>query len=206
MDYAAFLELSPTTLADCLSREQVMDIGIRPLWQPIPRIAGPAYPVRCPAGDHLMLHAAIYRAAPGAVIVVESGDLNYALAGGNVCAVAQRHGIAGFVLDGALRDVAESRARHFPVFGRGVVPIPGAKDRIGSLNETARCGGVEVSPGDIVVADEEGVVVVPQSRADEVLQNAQKRAAKDAAQSIDEWESAHYARIEEILRKKGFVY
>ena len=206
MDYAAFLELSPTTLADLLSREQVMDIGIRPLWQPIPRIAGPAYPVRCPAGDHLMLHAAIYRAAPGAVIVVESGDLNYALAGGNVCAVAQRHGIAGFVLDGALRDVAEARARHFPVFGRGVVPIPGAKDRIGSLNETARCGGVEVSPGDIVVADEEGIVVVPRVRAAEVLEVAQKRAAKDAAQSLDEWESAHQARIEDILRKKGFVY
>ena len=206
MDYAAFLELSPTTLADFLSREQVMDIGIRPLWQPIPRIAGPAYPVRCPAGDHLMLHAAIYRAAPGAVIVVESGDLNYALAGGNVCAVAQRHGIAGFVLDGALRDIAESRARRFPVFGRGVIPIPGAKDRIGSLNETARCGGVEVSPGDIVVADEEGIVVVPKTRAAEVLQAAQKRAAKDAAQSLEEWESAHYARIEEILRKKGFVY
>ncbi len=206
MDYAAFLELSPTTLADFLSREQVMDIGIRPLWQPIPRIAGPAYPVRCPAGDHLMLHAAIYRAAPGAVIVVESGDLNYALAGGNVCAVAQRHGIAGFVLDGALRDVAESRARHFPVFGRGVVPIPGAKDRIGSLNETARCGGVEVSPGDIVVADEEGIVVVPMIRAAEVLEAAQKRAAKDASQSLDQWESAHYARIEEILRKKGFVH
>lgn len=206
MDYAAFLELSPTTLADFLSREQVMDIGIRPLWQPIPRIAGPAYPVRCPAGDHLMLHAAIYRAAPGAVIVVESGDLNYALAGGNVCAVAQRHGIAGFVLDGALRDVAESRARHFPVFGRGVVPIPGGKDRIGSLNETARCGGVEVSPGDIVVADEEGIVVVPTIRAAEVLEAAQKRAAKDASQSLDQWESAHYARIEEILRKKGFVH
>jgi 4-hydroxy-4-methyl-2-oxoglutarate aldolase len=206
MDHAAFLELSPTTLADFLPREQVMEIGIRPLWQPIPRIAGPAYPVRCPAGDHLMLHAAIYRAAPGAVIVVESGDVNYALAGGNVCAVAQRHGIAGFVLDGALRDVAESRARHFPVFGRGVVPIPGAKERIGSLNETARCGGVEVSPGDIVVADEEGIVVVPRARAAEVLEAAQKRAAKDSAQSLDEWESAHYARIEEILRKKGFVY
>ena len=205
MDYAAFLELSPTTLADCLTREQVMDIGIRPLWQPIPRIAGPAYPVRCPAGDHLMLHAAIYRAAPGAVIVVESGDLNYALAGGNVCAVAQRHGIADFVLDGALRDVAESRARHFPVFGRGVVPIPGAKERIGSLNETARCGGVEVSPGDIVVADEEGIVVVPRMRAAEVLESAQKRAAKDAAQGLDEWERAHCARIDEILRKKGFV-
>jgi len=205
MDYAAFLELSPTTLADLLTRDQVMDMGIRPLWQPMPRIAGPAYPVRCPAGDHLMLHAAIYRAPSGAVIVVESGDVNYALAGGNVCAVAQRHGIAGFVLDGALRDVAESRARHFPVFGRGVVPIPGAKDKIGSLNETARCGGVEVSPGDVVVADEEGIVVVPRMRAAEVLEAARKKASKDAAQSLDEWETAPRARIDEILRKKGFL-
>jgi 4-hydroxy-4-methyl-2-oxoglutarate aldolase len=204
-DYAAFLELSPTTLADVLTRDRVMDIGIRPLWQEMPRIAGPAYPVRCPAGDHLMLHAAIYRAAPGSVIVVESGDVDYALAGGNVCAVAQRHGIAAFVLDGLIRDLAESRARRFPIFGRGVIPMPGAKERIGSLNETARCGGVEVAPGDIVVADEEGIVVVPRLRSAEVLEAAQKRASKDAGQNLDEWETAHRARIEEILRKKGFV-
>jgi 4-hydroxy-4-methyl-2-oxoglutarate aldolase len=204
-DYAAFLELSPTTLADVLGRDRVMEIGIRPLWPEMPRIVGPAYPVRCPAGDHLMVHAAIYRAAPGAVIVVESGDLNYALAGGNVCAVAQRHGIAGFVLDGLVRDIAESRARRFPIFGRGVIPAPGAKERIGSLDETVRCGGVEVAPGDIVVADEEGIVVVPRERAAEVLEAAQKKARKDAAQSLEEWEANHRARIDEILRKKGFV-
>ena len=95
-DYARFARLSPTTLADALTRDRVMDIGIRPLWTPMPRVAGPAYPVRCPAGDNLMLHAAIYRAAPGAVIVVEAGDVDYAVCGGNVCAVAQKRGVAAF--------------------------------------------------------------------------------------------------------------
>jgi 4-hydroxy-4-methyl-2-oxoglutarate aldolase len=204
-DYAAFQALSPTTLADTLTRDRVMDIGIRPLWQEMPRIAGPAYPVRCPAGDHLMLHAAIYRALPGSVIVVEAGDVDYALAGGNVCAVAQKRGIAAFVVDGVIRDLAEARSRRFPVFARGVIPMPGGKDKIGVLNGPVRCGGVEVAPGDIVVADEEGIVVVPKLRLAEVLEAAQTRAKKDAAQTLDEWEAAHRSRIEEILRKKGFV-
>src|SRR5215831_16354478 len=121
-----FAQLSPTTLADVLTRDRVMDIGIRPLWPGITRIAGPAYPVRCPPGDNLMLHAAIYRAAPGAIVVCQAGDLDYAVAGGNVCAVAQKRGIAGFVVDGVIRDVAEARARGFPVLARGIIPIPGA--------------------------------------------------------------------------------
>jgi regulator of RNase E activity RraA len=204
IDYAAFQALSPTTLADTLTRDRVMDIGIRPLWPEMPRVAGPAYTVRCPVGDHLMLHAAIYRAAPGSVIVVESGDVDYALAGGNVCAVAQKHGVAAFVLDGTVRDLAESRSRRFPIFGRGVIPIPGAKETLGELEVTVRCGGVEVAPGDIVVADEEGIVVVPGLRAAEILDAAQKRARKDAAQSLEDWEAAHRLRIEEILQKKGF--
>jgi len=204
-DYAAFLALSPTTFADTLTRDRVMDIGIRPLWPEMPRIAGPAYPVRCPAGDHLMLHAAIYRAPPGSVIVVEAGDVDYALAGGNVCAVAQKRGVAAFVVDGVIRDIAETRARRFPVFARGVIPTPGSKDKIGVLDGPVCCGGVEVAPGDIVVADEEGIVVVPKVRSAEILQAAQARAKKDAGQTLEEWEVAHRARIEEILRKKGFA-
>jgi regulator of RNase E activity RraA len=204
-DHAAFLALSPTTFADVLTRDRVMNIGIRPLWPEMPRIAGPAYPVRCPAGDHLMLHAAIYRALPGSVIVVEAGDVDYAMAGGNVCAVAQKRGVAGFIVDGAIRDLAETRARCFPVFARGVIPIPGGKDEIGVLDGPVCCGGVEVSPGDIVVADEEGIVVVPKLRSAEVLRAAQARALKDADQTLEEWEAAHRARIEEILRKKGFT-
>jgi 4-hydroxy-4-methyl-2-oxoglutarate aldolase len=200
-----FARLSPTSLADALTRDRVMDVGIRPLWPGMPRVAGPAYTVRCVPGDNLMVHAAIYRAAPGDVIVVEAGDVDYAVAGGNVCAVAQRRGVAGFVVDGVVRDVAEARERGFPVLCRGVIPIPGAKDTLGGLQGPVRVGGVEVHPGDIVVGDEEGVVVVPAARAAAVLAAARARADKDAATSLDAWEKAHRARIEETLRQKGFT-
>ncbi|MCP3753504.1 RraA family protein [Streptomyces sp. TBY4] len=199
-----FKDVPPTTLADLLGREQVMDIGIRPLWD-APRVAGPAYTVRCEPGDNLMLHAAIYRAEPGSVIVVESGDLDYALAGGNVCAVAQRRGIAAFVLDGLLRDLAEVREAGFPVFARGVVPVPGAKKKLGSLGGAVRVGGVHVHPGDLVVADEEGIVVTPAARQDEILAAARDKLAKEAGESLDAWEEQHRARIEQALSGLGFT-
>src|SRR5215213_2356254 len=109
IDYAAFQALSPTTIANVLTLDRVMDIGIRPLWTGMPRVVGPAYPVRCAPGDNLMLHAAIYRAPVGSIIVVEAGDAAYAVAGGNVCAVAQKNGITAFVIDGVIRDLAEVR-------------------------------------------------------------------------------------------------
>ncbi|POX52487.1 RraA family protein [Streptomyces sp. Ru72] len=201
---SVFADIPTTTLADILGREQVMDIGIRPLWSPVPRTAGPAFTVRCAPGDNLMLHAAVHRAAPGSVVVVESGDLDYALAGGNVCAVARRRGVRGFVADGLIRDLAEVRAMGFPVFARGVIPIPGGKSVVEPLNVEVRCGGVSVRAGDLVVADEEGVVVVPAARADEVLGTARAKLAKEATESLDAWEEAHRARVDAILRAQGF--
>jgi len=197
--------LSPTALADMLRLESVMRHLIRPLWPNMPRIAGPAFTVRTAKHDNLMLHAAIYRAEPGDVIVVEAGDEEMAVAGGNVCAVAQRHGVAGFVIDGVIRDVAEARANGFPIFARGVSPIPGAKDGPGEINGTITCGGIKVHPGDVVVADEEGIVVVPRAEAGEVLKKAQAKAATDAAESLDVWERKHRARVESTLQAKGYV-
>ncbi|MFF1723395.1 RraA family protein [Streptomyces sviceus] len=205
-----FADIPTTTLADLLGRDRVMDIGIRPLWGaglgpvPVPRVAGPAFTVRCPPGDNLMLHAAIHRAPAGSVIVVESGDLDHALAGGNVCAVAQRRGVAGFVLDGLIRDLAEVREARFPVFARGVIPIPGAKNAVAPLGGSVRCGGVRVEAGDVVVADEEGVVAVPAARRADVLAAARAKLAKEAAETLDDWEAAHRARIDEILAQGGF--
>jgi 4-hydroxy-4-methyl-2-oxoglutarate aldolase len=203
-DVTGFLDISPTTLADVLGAEQVMDIGIRPLWPSIPRVAGPAFTVRCAPGDNLMLHAAIYRAEPGSVIVVEAGDVEYALAGGNVCGVAQRRGIAAFVTDGVIRDLADVRELGFPVFARGVIPVPGIKAAVAPLNVAVRCGGVSVHPGDIVVADEEGIVVTPGSRAGQVLRAAQEREAREAVESLDEWEASHRALVDKILAEGGF--
>ncbi|MGW3681699.1 RraA family protein [Streptomyces prasinus] len=203
MDHV-FTHIPPTTLADLLGRAQVMDIGIRPLWD-APRVAGPAYTVRCEPGDNLMLHAAIYRAEPGSVVVVESGDVDHALAGGNVCAVARRRGVAAFVVDGVIRDLGEVREAGFPVFSRGVIPIPGTKEKIGALGEPARVGGVLVHPGDIVVADEEGIVVTPAARREEILTAARAKLAAEAEQSLDAWEEDHRARVEKALSDRGFT-
>lgn len=199
-----FQQIPTTTLADLLGRAQVMDVGIRPLWGPVPRVAGPAYTVSCPPGDNLMLHAAIHRAPAGSVVVVESGDLDHALAGGNVCAVAQRRGIAAFVVDGVIRDLAEVREARFPVFARGVIPIPGTKAAVRPLNERVGCGGAAVDPGDVVVADEEGVVVVPAARREEILAAARAKLDKEADESLDDWEAAHRARFDKILAEGGF--
>jgi regulator of RNase E activity RraA len=196
-------DIPTTTLADLLARTQVMEIGIRPLWA-CPRIAGPAFTVRCPAGDNLMLHAAIYRAEPGSVIVVEAGDVEYAVAGGNVCAVAQRRGIVGFVVDGVIRDLAEVREMGFPVFARGVIPIPGGKSVAAPLNSRVQCGGVTVDGGDLVVADEDGVVVVPSARREDLLRDAQAKLHTEAGETLDAWEAEHRARIDDILGSRGF--
>lgn len=198
-----FSEIPPTTLADVLGREQVMNLGIHPLWDS-GRVAGPAFTVRCPPGDNLMLHAAIYRAEPGSIIVVEAGDVDYALAGGNVCAVAQRRGVVAFVADGVIRDVGEVRELGFPVFARGVIPFPGTKSAVRPLNVPVQCGGVTVNPGDIVVADEEGIVVVPADRQEQVLIDARKKLATEAGETLDDWEHAHRAKIDQTLADHDF--
>jgi 4-hydroxy-4-methyl-2-oxoglutarate aldolase len=204
-DFAKFAALSPTTYADAgLGREQFMDMGIREMWPRIPRIAGPAYPVSCPPGDNLMLHTAIYRAEPGAVIVVQASDTRYAMAGGNVCATAQQRGIAGFVINGVIRDVAEVREAQFPVFARGLSPVPGKKQALGTLNQPITCGGVVVHPGDMVIADEEGIAVVPMAQREEIWALAQQRADKDEANTLADWQANHRAKVDGHLQKLGY--
>jgi regulator of RNase E activity RraA len=160
--------------------------------------------VRTARHDNLMVHAAIYLAQRGDVIVVEAGDDEMAVAGGNVCAIAQRNGIAGLVVDGVIRDVGEARANLFPVFARGASPIPAKRGGAGDMNATIRCGGVVVNPGDVVVADEEGAVVVPRAQAADVLAKAKARVENDSAMTLDAWEKRHRAAVEAALSAKGY--
>ncbi len=93
----------------------------------------------------------------------------------------------------------------FPVFARGVIPVPGTKTSVQPLNVPVRCGGVRVHPGDMVVADEEGVVVTPHARQERVLRDAEARLAEEAAQTLDAWETAHRSRIDQLLGEGGFT-
>lgn len=205
VDYLKYSALSPTAYADGLERSQFMHPAIHELWPQIPRIAGPAYTVRCPPGDNLMLHAAIYRAQPGDVIVVEAGNSDYAMSGGNVCAIAQSRNITGFVIDGAIRDIAEVREARFPVFARHCIPKPGVKETLGELQISIQCGGVTVHPGDMVIADEEGIAVVSKDRLDTVWKIAQERTEKDNAQSLEDWAKNHRIKIDQKLAALGFT-
>ena len=200
----AYAALSPNELADVLELPCVMRYEIHPLWPGMPRIAGPAYTIRTGRHDNLMFHASIYLARRGDIIVVEAGDDEMAVAGGNVCAIAQRNGVAGLVVDGVIRDVVESRERRFPVFARGASPIPAKRVGEGGMNVQIRCGGVVVNPGDVVVADEEGIVVIPRARAIDVLDKAQARVTADAKLSLDDWERRHRAGVEAALKTRGY--
>jgi 4-hydroxy-4-methyl-2-oxoglutarate aldolase len=203
MDFSPFQQLSPCDYADALERQQFMDSDIHGLWTHMPRIAGPAFTVSCAPGDHLMFHAAIYRAKAGDIIVAK-GDMDYALAGGNVCAIAKSRGIVGFVIDGMVRDVAEIRHMQFPVFARGVIAKPGAKKRVSPLNQPIHCAGVKVNSGDIIVADEEGIAVIPLQQANAVYQIAKQRADKDASMDLTQWQVEHRQKVEQALRDLAY--
>ncbi|MFB9992649.1 RraA family protein [Deinococcus oregonensis] len=197
-----FSRISPTSLGTLLRAEQCMAHTLLPLWEGA-RLSGPAYTVRLPRGQNLALHAAIYRAEPGSVLVVQASDDQYAVAGGNVCAVAQRRGIAGIVVDGVIRDRAEIRQMRFPVFARGVRPIPGGKSERGEWQVPVECGGFRVNPGDSIVADEEGIVCVPEAQAQVLGEAAHTRQKQEHQESLDSWAHKHREGVNKALATWG---
>jgi len=195
-----FSELASTAYAEVLDRSQFMDFGIKALWHETPRLAGPAFTVQLVSGDNLMLHAAIHEAPAGSVIVVDAVDSEFAVAGGNVCAVAKRRGILGFVIDGVIRDIGEIKELEFPVFARGVVPVPGKKEIVAPLNKPIKCAGASVTAGDIVIADADGVIVLPLEKADSYHEIAEARVKKDESISISAWENEHREKIMKAIQ------
>lgn len=196
-----FVDYSPTAYADALPREQFIDYHIHPLWEGMPRIAGPAYTVQLTSGDNLMLHAAIYEAPAGAILVIDAGDDSHAVAGGNVCAIAQKRGIAGMIIDGVIRDIEEIRAAKFPVYARGCVAKPGIKNAFFPLKQAINCGSVRVSTNDIVIADEEGIAIIPHTQQKEAFAIAKKRTEIDESISLEDWETSHHSKITALLKK-----
>jgi regulator of RNase E activity RraA len=197
------LDVSPCEYSEGLPIEQFIDPVIHQMWSPMPRIAGPAFTVKCGKGDHLSLHAAIYRAKSGDVIVVEAGP-DYANTGGNVCAIAKQRGVVAMIIDGFIRDIGEIREAQFPVYARGLMPKPGAKEQMFPLNQPIRCGGVTVNAGDYIVADEEGIAVIPKDKLTEVYNLARARTDKDAAMNLAEWKVQHSKKIESKLQELGY--
>lgn len=142
------------------------------------RMAGPAVTVRVHTADILMVGIALSQCSKGDVLVIDGqGELNTALWGEVTTLAARLKGLQGVVIDGAIRDFYKIRRDKLPVFARAVVPNAGGAQYAGEINVPVQCGGAIVHPGDWVVGDEDGVVVVPAARLDQVVGAAKRLAS-----------------------------
>lgn len=171
--------VSTTALSDVLKGMNNVDATIKPLKEEY-KIAGPAYTVKLPVGDNLYLLKALKEAKPGDILVVDvKGDIYRAIAGDFVVGMMQTLELGGLVVDGAIRDIIDIKKLNFPVFSKGTTVASGSKKGPGEINGPISCGGVSVNPGDIIVGDVDGIVVIPQAQAETVLQKAQEKEAAD---------------------------
>jgi 4-hydroxy-4-methyl-2-oxoglutarate aldolase len=166
--------LPSTVVSDCLDRSGAMDGRIRLLSGR--RLLGPAFTVRTTSGDSSVTHRALRDAPPGHVLVLSAeGGLERAVWGGVLTEAALRCGLVGAVVDGVVRDLAQIRALDFPLFARGSTAAGPHKGGRGTHGQVVQCGGVVVSPGDLVLGDLDGIVVVPAARVDAVARDAVER-------------------------------
>jgi regulator of RNase E activity RraA len=174
-----FLELPTTCISDAMEGLNNLDSAIKPLKEEY-RIAGRALTVKMPVGDNLAVLKAMRNAQPGDVVVIDAkGDTYRAIAGDFVIGMAQTLGIQGFVVDGVIRDVQGIKKLDFPVFCKGTAVAASGKAGVGEINVPISCGGVSINPGDIIVGDADGVVVISQSKEQEILRKAQDKLEKD---------------------------
>ncbi len=165
-------------LADVAGRRGTID-GVAPL-TPAMKMAGPAFTVEVRPGDNLMIHAAMAMARPGDVLVIDGkGDTSCALMGALMINGCKVLGLAGIVIHGAVRDTEELRELGFPVFATGTNPNGPTKFVPGRINWPVSVGGISVSPGDLVVGDADGVVVVEREKAASLLPLAAKKVADE---------------------------
>lgn len=145
------------------------------------RVCGPAYPIKCKAYSNINFHRAYAYAPKGSVIVADcSGGYDAGYWGDLLTSGAMKHGIIGLVIDGCVRDADDVEALGFPIFCRGLCIRGTGKDPEGSLNETIIIGEVTINPGDIIVGDRDGVVVVPKDSIEETIVNSEAREQKEA--------------------------
>ncbi len=177
---AGFRDVPAAVASDAQDRGWAMQAAISPL-APTMRIVAQARTVDCMAADNSALHAAIAMAEPGQVIVCDAkGYVDNALFGGLLAKSSTERGLAGLVIDGAVRDCAEIIELGYPCYARAVTPRGPHKGFGGVIDGPIACGGLPVHPGDLIVADADGVTVVPFARAETVLEAANAILAKEA--------------------------
>ena len=202
----AFGTASSAQVADSMSRLGAMDVGIKPVW-PSPRIIGVALTVWCHAGDNLMLHKAISLAQPGDIIVVNTqGNVTSSPFGELIATSAVQVGIRAVIVDGTVRDVEALQALKLPVYARGLCSNGCNKDGPGEVGAIIACGGVAVRSGDIIIADRDGVAVVPLDAGPEVAKLATAQAEREGKRLAEIAKGILFRpEIDEQLRKLKII-
>jgi 4-hydroxy-4-methyl-2-oxoglutarate aldolase len=173
------LDVEVSTLCDADKGLPVVDPQVRAMVAGV-RMAGPALTVVA-EDDHLPVFSALADAEPGEVLVIATGEGRRAVLGELFATEAKRRGLAGVVIDGLCRDHAGLRRVGLPVFARGTTPMAGSTASRAALRARVRCGGVDVEPGDLVFADDDGVVIAPAARMEAALETAEEVARAERA-------------------------
>lgn len=179
---AGFAGFDTPAISDQMNRLYTMVPSIKPVTDPKLPILGPACTVKCFPGDNLMVHKALDVAQPGDVVVVDTSSSSLTAVLGDLISTKARHrGIAGFVVDGLIRDLPDIIALgDFPVFARGVTPTGPLHRGPGEINYPISAGGIVVHPGDVIVGDMNGVVVAPREITENLLDRLRTRSAVEA--------------------------
>lgn len=201
-----FAGLPVANIADNMNRMSCMDAKIRPI-NDVP-LLGPAFTVKSRPGDNLMLHKALDLAQPGDIVVVDAqGDLTNSIMGELMALWAKQRGIGGFIIDGAIRDIGALKKMDMPIYAAGVTPAGPYKDGPGELNVPVVCGGVVVHPGDILVGDEDGIVVINPRDAESLLEKSRAKSRMEH-KVVEDISNMAWDRtwVDQALRERGCVF
>jgi RraA family protein len=200
-----FRALPVANVSDVMSRMTAGGSRLRPMHAPGAMLAGPALTVKTRPGDNLMIHKGIALAQPGDVIVVDAGgDLTNALIGELMLAQMVKRGLAGIIINGAIRDSAAIRAQDFPVFAAGVTHRGPYKDGPGEINVPVALDGMVIAPGDLVLGDDDGLLCVPLDEAEAIHAAASAKHAAEEKQTANIAAGTHDASwVDASLRRLG---
>ncbi|WP_044872462.1 dimethylmenaquinone methyltransferase [Pseudomonas sp. LFM046] len=171
--------LGSSTLYEASGLPTAVDPAIRPIWRGA-FIAAPAYPLECSPGDNLGLHLALERAPKGSVLVVSTGNFIAGYWGEVLTVAAQAAGVVGLIIDGGVRDIQAIEKLGFPVYTRGVSVKGTVKATAPSIGQPIPFNGAQVAVGDLVVADDDGIVIIPQDEVARTLADGEARAEKES--------------------------
>ncbi len=203
-----FSTMASATIHEASGRKGYIDCAIKPISKGI-KVCGPAFTVQCAPGDNIMLHKALERAKPGDVLVANvGGAYDYGYFGDLMATSAIARGLGGLCIDGCIRDSAEIIASGFPVFARGFCIRGTGKSTIGVINYPTVFGTQTIFPGDLIVGDDDGLVVVRLDECESVLEKTKTRVSKEIEKEAvlkTGLSSVEFNKLGPILTDAGLV-